>query len=75
MKLDQIIPVVKAVLLNRYTIFAAIAVILYCNFISYVARYKKKPPKPKKKIIQEAAPAPKPEGENAEGGEEQPAEE
>ncbi|WP_407434951.1 hypothetical protein [Treponema sp.] len=75
MKLDQIIPVVKAVLLNRYTIFAAIAVILYCNFISYVARYKKKSPKPKKKIIQEAAPAPKPEGENAEGGEEQPAEE
>lgn len=75
MKLDEIIPVVKAVLLHRYTIFAAVAVILYCNFISFVTRYKKKPPKPKKKIIQEAAPAPKPEGENAEGAEEQPAEE
>lgn len=63
MKLSEAMPVIKAVLLNPYVIGAAIAVILYCNFMSYVARYKKKPPKPKKPKAVEAAPAPKPEGE------------
>lgn len=63
MKLSEAMPVIKAVILNPYVIGAAIAVIFYCNFMSYVARYKKKPPKPKKPKAVEAAPAPKPEGE------------
>ena len=62
------LPVIKGVLLNPYVIGAAIAVILYCNFVCYIVRYKKKPPQPKRKKVVEAAPAPAPEGENAEGG-------
>lgn len=75
MKLSEAMPVIKAVLLNPYVIGAAIAVILYCNFMSYVARYKKKPPKPKKPKAVEAAPAPKPEGEKGAENEEAAAEE
>ncbi|MBP5401764.1 MAG: hypothetical protein J6Y36_01260 [Treponema sp.] len=72
MKMSVVIPVIKAVLLNPFVIGATCAIILYCNFLSYVSRYKKKPPKPKKKIVaEEAAPAPKQEGENGEGSEEQ----
>lgn len=69
MNLAKMLPVIKAVLLNPYVIGAAIVVILYCNFVCYIVRYKKKPPQPKKKRIVEAAPAPAKEGENAEGGE------
>lgn len=68
MNLAKMLPVIKGVLLNPYVIGAAIVVILYCNFVCYIVRYKKKPPQPKKKKIVEAAPAPAPEGENA-GGE------
>lgn len=69
MNLAKMLPVIKAVLLNPYVIGATVVVILYCNFVSYIVRYKKKPPKPKHKKIVEAAPAPAKEGENAEGGE------
>lgn len=66
MNISKILPVIAGVLLNPYVIGAAVAVLLYCNFVSYVARYKKKPPKPKKKHVEPApAPAPKPEGEEA----------
>lgn len=68
MNLAKMLPVIKGVLLNPYVIGAAIVVILYCNFVCYIVRYKKKPPQPKKKRIVETAPAPAPEGENAEGG-------
>ena len=61
-------PIIKSVLLNPYVIGTTIAIILYCNFMSYVARYKKKPPKAKKPKVVEAAPAPK--SENTEGAEE-----
>ncbi|MBQ0162883.1 MAG: hypothetical protein KBS84_06975 [Treponema sp.] len=69
MNLAKMLPVIKAVLLNPYVIGAAVVVILYCNFVSYIVRYKKKPPKPKHKKIVEAAPSPAKEGENAEDGE------
>ncbi len=69
MKLGEIIPVITGVLLHPYVIGTAIVIILYCNFVSYVARYKKKPPKPKKKKIVEAAPTPAQKAEGEEGGE------
>lgn len=74
MKLGQIFPIITSVLLNPYVIGTAIVIILYCNFISYVARYRKKPPKPKKPKAVQAAPAPKAEGE-ASGDAQEPAQE
>ena len=38
--------------------------------MGYVARYRKKPPKPKKKVVADAAPAPKTEGKEAENSRE-----
>lgn len=73
MKLDVIFPILKGVLLNPFVIGTAIVIILYCNFMSYVARYKKKPPKPKKKSA--AAPPPPPKKEGEEGETEEPQEE
>ena len=68
MNFEYIFPILKGVLLNPFVIGTAIVIILYCNFMGYVARYKKKPPKPKKKVV--AAPAPKPEGKEAENSRE-----
>ncbi len=66
MSVSDVIPVATRVLLNPYVIGAAIAVILYINFVYFVAKYRKKPPQPKrKKVI--AAPAPAPAAP-AEGG-------
>lgn len=65
--MKEVLPVIKGVLANPYVIGTAIVVILYMNFCSFVANYKKKPPKPKKAKAQPAAkPAEKKEGE--EGG-------
>lgn len=69
MNFDKIIPVLKAVLLNPFVIGAAVVIILYCNFVCYVVRYKKKPPQPKKKRIVEAAPQPAPQAEQSADGE------
>ena len=68
MNFDYIFPILKGILLNPFVIGTAIVIILYCNFMGYVARYRKKPPKPKKKVV--AAPAPKPEGKEAENSRE-----
>ena len=70
MNFEYIFPILKGVLLNPFVIGTAIVIILYCNFMGYVARYRKKPPKPKKKIVADAAPAPKPEGKEAENSRE-----
>ncbi len=57
MGISQIMSTSLAVLLNPAVIFAAVVVIFYLNFVNYVVRYRKKPPKiQKKKAI--AAPAP-----------------
>ena len=68
MNFEYIFPILKGVLLNPFVIGTAIVIILYCNFMGYVARYRKKPPKPKKKVV--AAPAPKTEGKEAENSRE-----
>ena len=68
MNFEYIFPILKGVLLNPFVIGTAIVIILYCNFMGYVARYRKKPPKPKKKVV--AAPNPKPEGKEAENSRE-----
>lgn len=57
MEIKETIPVILKVLTNPYAIGTTIAVILYMNFCSFVANYRKKPPKPKKK---KSAPAPAP---------------
>ncbi len=71
MDIKALLPVITKVLTNPYVIGTTIAIILYMNFCSFVANYRKKPPKPKKKKSAPApAPAPKPEapkeGEQAE---------
>lgn len=73
MNFSKILPVVTSVLLNPYVIGAAVAVILYCNFVCYIVRYKKKPPQPKRKKIVEATPAPAPENADADGSNSQDA--
>ncbi|MCQ2599849.1 MAG: hypothetical protein MJ184_00635 [Treponema sp.] len=70
MNFEYIFPILKGVLLNPFVIGTAIVIILYCNFMGYVARYRKKPPKPKKKVVAAPAPAPKPESEEAENSSE-----
>lgn len=73
MKLDVILPVILGVIKNPYVIGAAVFVLLYCNFISFVHRYTPKPPKPKKKVV--AAPAPAAPAEEAQEADSEEAEE
>lgn len=47
MKINEIFPVAIGVLTNPYVIAVAIFVLIYCSFVSYIVRYKKKPPRPK----------------------------
>ena len=62
MGISQIMSTISAVLLNPVVIFAAVVVILYLNFVNYVVRYRKKPPKTKKKKVIAVAPDPAAEG-------------
>lgn len=67
MSIAETLPIVKSVLTNPYVIGTAIVVILYMNFCSFVANYRKKPPKPKKA---KSAPAPKVEKKTEEASDE-----
>lgn len=59
MGISNIMGTVSAVLTNPTVIFATVVVILYLNFVNYVVRYRKKPPKiKKKKAVVVAAPTP-----------------
>ncbi|MGN0730280.1 MAG: hypothetical protein ACI4MA_00055 [Treponema sp.] len=69
MKLIQIFPVLKYVLINPYVIGTTIVILLYCNFVSYVARYRKKPPKAKKRKTSSPPPAAQVQAENSENAE------
>lgn len=60
MDIKEALPVIKTVLINPYVIGTAVCVILYMNFCSFVANYRKKPPKPKK-VKSSPPPAPKAE--------------
>ena len=53
----DIMEVISSVLTNINVIVAAVAVVLYLNFVIYVVRYRKKPPKAKKKkaVVQSKA--------------------
>lgn len=66
MDMSTIMSTISAVLLNPAVIFISIAVILYLNFVNFVVRYRKKPPKTKKKAVVAPAPAPAAEGEGQE---------
>ena len=66
MKIAAMTPVILGVLKNPIVIITAAVIILYLNFVFFVARYVKKPPRPKRKKV--AAPPPaKKEGEKSEG--------
>ena len=69
MKLSAMLPVVLGVLKNPITIISAAVIILYLNFVFFVARYVKKPAKPKKRKEPKPAPAKKQE-EKKEGEDE-----
>ena len=63
MGVSDILRTVSAVLLNPAVIFITAMVILYLNFVNFVVRYRKKPPKvKKKKAIVAPAPAASAEG-------------
>lgn len=66
MKMTELLPILKQVLINPYVIGTVVVVILFMNFASFVANYRKKPPKPK---VKRAAAAPAPAAAPAEGAE------
>lgn len=55
----DVMEVVASVLTNMDVIIAAVAVVLYLNFVVYVVRYRKRPPRPRQKKRIAAAPAQK----------------
>ena len=69
MKIGAMLPVILGVLKNPLVIISSVAVILYLNFVFFVARYVKKPAKPKKRKEPKPAPAKKQE-EKKEGEDE-----
>ena len=56
--MNEMIPLIKQILLNPFVIGTAIAVILFMNFCCFVANYSKKPKKASKKKDKAPAPAP-----------------
>lgn len=56
MNMNEIIPLIKQILLNPFVIGTAIVVILFMNFCCFVANYSKK----QKKASKKKAPAPAP---------------
>lgn len=67
MNMNEMIPLIKQILLNPFVIGTAIAVILFMNFCCFVANYSKKPKKARKKT--ESAPAPKKEASEEDASE------
>lgn len=61
----DVIEVVTSVLTDMDVIVAAVAVVLYLNFVIYVVRYRKKPPKVRQKK-RVPAPAATPPAEDTE---------
>lgn len=59
MNMNEIIPLIKQILLNPFVIGTAIVVILFMNFCCFVANYSKKPKKASKKKAPALAPAKK----------------
>lgn len=59
MNMNEIIPLIKQILLNPLVIGTAIVVILFMNFCCFVANYSKKPKKASKKKAPAPAPAKK----------------
>lgn len=59
MNMNEIIPLIKQILLNPFVIGTAIVVILFMNFCCFVANYSKKPKKASKKKAPAPAPAKK----------------
>lgn len=57
MDLSKLLPILKEILLHPYVIGTTIVIILYCNFVCYVIKYKKRPPKVKVRKIQDTPPA------------------
>ena len=69
MNFSSFISVFLKILTNKTVIITTVLVFLYIDFICYVARYRKKPPRPKVKRISAPAPAAAPaEGEGGEDG-------
>ena len=59
MNMNEIIPLIKQILLNPFVIGTAIVVILFMNFCCFVANYSKNPKKASKKKAPAPAPAKK----------------
>ena len=66
--MDKLLEIIKAVLMNKNVIIAAVACVLLMNFAGYVTRYRKKIPKPRvKKVSAATRPAPTSD-EGSDGG-------
>ena len=58
MDINELIELIKKILLHPFIIGTAIVVILFMNFCCFVANYSKKPKKASKKKDKAPAPAP-----------------
>ncbi len=65
--MNELIPVIKAVLFNKTVIMTAIIVFLYLDFVCFVARYRKKNKSAPVKKSVAAAPAPEPASDSDSG--------
>ncbi|MCI1208268.1 MAG: hypothetical protein LKF96_02340 [Treponema sp.] len=55
--MNEVLPIARQVLTDKRVIGVAIAVFLYMDFASFVAKYRKKPPKRKiRKTIMSSSP-------------------
>lgn len=64
MKLNVVLPIVGEVLKSPIVIGTTLAIILYLNFVFFVAHYKKKSPKPRKPRVVAPTPAKPAEAES-----------
>lgn len=67
--MNEMIPLIKQILLNPFVIGTAIVVILFMNFCCFVANYSKKPKKASKKKDKAPTPAPKKEASEEDASE------
>jgi len=66
MSFAELLPVLKNIFTSPIVIGTAVVVVLYMNFCAFVANYRKKPPRPKKKRTPPPAPAKKEPEQHAE---------
>lgn len=72
MKFDQLLSIIKAVILSPYVIGVTIVIVLYFSVVNYVVYYRKRPPAPKRPKARKPAPVAQKKETEGESDEEAP---